>query len=270
MTNAITCERFADRLPDGLDREIDEAGRAALEAHALSCGECGPLLADLRKLRIDAANLPELEPSRDLWSGISARIATPVIDLPGRAAMADTRVAGALKRRLITGLAAAGLVVATAGITYDVTKRSVSRSQNTTVALTPAATGTAPATRRDSVPTAAPRVAVATPIDSGATMPAMRQVSNPAPEPETAAQATYSREITRLRAVLDRRRTQLDPQTVNVIELNLRVIDDAIAQCRQALRKDPASRFLMQSLDDELENKIELLRRAALLPIRTS
>jgi hypothetical protein len=85
-----------------------------------------------------------------------------------------------------------------------------------------------------------------------------------------AAASTYDREITRLRTVLNQRRAQLDPQTVGVIELNLRVIDDAIAQCRAALRKDPASQFLMQSLNDELENKIELLRRAALLPIRSS
>jgi hypothetical protein len=62
----------------------------------------------------------------------------------------------------------------------------------------------------------------------------------------------------------------VDPQTLAVIELNLRVIDDAILQCKQALTKDPASRFLMQSLNSELENKVELLRRAASLPLRTS
>jgi hypothetical protein len=47
------------------------------------------------------------------------------------------------------------------------------------------------------------------------------------------------------------------------------VIDDAIAQCKLALAKDPASRFLMESLNNALENKVELLRTATMLPARS-
>jgi len=81
-----------------------------------------------------------------------------------------------------------------------------------------------------------------------------------------AAEQTYEAEISRLRAVLNYRRPQLDSSTVAVVEHNLRVIDDAIAQCKQALRKDPASRFLMESLNDALDTKVQLLRTAATLP----
>jgi hypothetical protein len=80
---------------------------------------------------------------------------------------------------------------------------------------------------------------------------------------------TYDREIARLRLVLNRRRNDLDSATVAVVEHNLQVIDDAIAQCKQALRKDPASRFLIESLNDALDTKIQLLRTAAMLPSRT-
>jgi len=83
------------------------------------------------------------------------------------------------------------------------------------------------------------------------------------------AEQVYSSEIARLRTIVDRRRAQLDPVTISVIERNLRVIDDAIAQCRLALAKDPASRFLMESLNNALETKVELLRTATMLPARS-
>jgi len=80
----------------------------------------------------------------------------------------------------------------------------------------------------------------------------------------------YSREITRLHAIVERRRAQLDPATISVIERNLKVIDDAIAQCRLALAKDPASRYLIESLNNALETKVELLRTATMLPAHSS
>src|SRR5437867_5578016 len=95
--------------------------------------------------------------------------------------------------------------------------------------------------------------------------PAVGLVSNRRPT----AEQVYDNEIGRLRAIVERRRAQLDPVTISLVERNLKVIDDAIAQCRSALAKDPASRFLMESLNNALENKVELLRTAALLPSRT-
>ena len=82
----LSCDDFAERLADFLERDVDERTRAGMEAHALACADCGPLLADLRRLRIDAANLPELVPPRDLWAGIAARIETPVVALGAGAA----------------------------------------------------------------------------------------------------------------------------------------------------------------------------------------
>jgi hypothetical protein len=84
------------------------------------------------------------------------------------------------------------------------------------------------------------------------------------------AEQVYTSEIARLRVIVERRRSQLDPITISVIERNLQVIDDAIAQCKLALSKDPASRFLMESLNNALETKVELLRTATMLPSRSS
>jgi hypothetical protein len=248
----LTCDEFADTLADFLEREVDERTRAAVEAHALSCGDCGPLLADLRKLRIDAANLALLEPSRDLWAGIAERIETPVVELRGGRPMAGGR-----RQYVWLGLAAAALVGITAGVTHRWTKASV----GVQTALVRA-------------PTAAPRVdtvfreAQATSREPQAERrtphAASRLVSN-----KLSAEQTYDLEITRLRAIVNRRHSQLDSTTIAVIEHNLQIIDDAITQCKAALRKDPASRFLIESLNDALDTKVQLLRTAAMLPARS-
>jgi hypothetical protein len=273
MSNpTLTCEQFADMLADFLERDVAEATRAAMETHALGCAECGPLLADLRRLRIDAANLPELVPSRDLWPGVAARIETPVVDLASR----GTANAGAPNRRRVPrgtwlGLAAAGLVAVTATVTRQLTKQS----------LVTARPGIVTAQRPDSArpqPTidSGTRVAEKPVMTSPSTslpatvqpQPTTRFVSNKA-EAKPTAEQTYGVEIASLLVVYDKKRSQLDTTTVAVLQKNLAIIDEAIAQCRLALRKDPASRFLMQSLNDAFDTKIQLLRTATMLPSRT-
>ena len=284
MTNHIHCDEFAERLADLLEREVDEPTRAALEAHALSCADCGSALADVRKLRIDASNLPALEPSRDLWQGIARRIDAPVIPLP-------TRENGFVRRERRWGhwapmaAAAAVLVALTSLTTYYLTIRS--HVAPTTMASYPPVI--ADSARGVTIGGHAPPQAVASlPIDSAtakASPATPNQASGIAPAASTArlvnrkvsaAEAyaseaqVYSHEIARLHAIVERRRAQLDPATINVIERNLTVIDDAIAQCRLALSKDPASRYLIESLNNALETKVELLRTATMLPTHSS
>jgi hypothetical protein len=80
---------------------------------------------------------------------------------------------------------------------------------------------------------------------------------------------TYDSEIAQLDSAVTLRRGQLDTTTVKIIEKNLLVIDKAIAESRAALAKDPNSRFLKQQLTRVLDQKVGLLRTAALLPART-
>ena len=89
-TNSMNCELFGDQLMPYLEHEVDDATRLAVERHSVSCADCGALLADLRKLRVDAANLPLLKPSRDLWSGIAARIEAPVLAAPNKCSAIGT------------------------------------------------------------------------------------------------------------------------------------------------------------------------------------
>ncbi|MDB4878511.1 MAG: hypothetical protein JWM41_4957 [Gemmatimonadetes bacterium] len=260
MTNPIvSCELFADRLADYLERDTDESTRAGMEAHALSCADCGALLADLRALHVSAANLEPLVPSRDLWAGIAARIETPVMELPARG---STVAARRNLRGVWIGLAAAGLVAITATVTHELTKRTLVVAAPARVAVQPVVPVTGPALR-DTVTSK-----IETPARRAAPAPTPeRALASNRPAQPTALQ-TYDDEIARLRVVVNRRRPQLDSATVSVIEHNLKVIDDAIAQCKQALKKDPASRFLMESLNDAMDNKVQLLRTAAVLPTK--
>jgi hypothetical protein len=271
------CDAFTDALSDFLERELSEPMRAAMESHALGCRDCGPLLADLRKLRLDAANLPELAPSRDLWPGIAARIETPVVELGSARSIAPMRRTA---HRMRMGLAAAGLVGITASTTYLLTKRAneTTNTPTTVATTTTVATATtvatlsspdtlvnrassgisAPDTSNTPNTTARPRPGSVAPA-----APALRLASN-----KLSAEATYDIEISRLRKIVDRRRGELDSSTVVVLEKNLKIIDDAIAQCRMALKKDPASAYLNESLTDALDNKVQLLRTAAGLPAK--
>ena len=275
MTNNVHCDEFADRLADLLERTVDEPTRAALESHALGCNDCGPLLADLRKLRIEASNLPALAPSRDLWSGIAERINAPVIPLPTGEFAAARRRSVYWPRWASMAAAAALLVALTSTSTYLLTVRS-RQATVTRVASSPTASardsvklGT-PGAQPASEPTVAvrgrdssqPRRVRSEPV---VTTSPTRLASNSKPT----AEQVYAGEITRLHAIVERRRSQLDPVTVSVIERNLKVIDEAIAQCKVALSKDPASRFLMESLNNALETKVNLLRTATMLPARS-
>jgi hypothetical protein len=224
--------------------------------------------------------LDGIEPEHDLWPGIESRIEARVLPLA-----AKPRVEVHTTRRRFTWLptvaAAAALVVTTAGITYVLTRRSVeltgaapavattratapaADTQGSSAITTPApeASGTvasndsAPGSNRDDTPRT-----VATPKSPA------HFASRAEPSERDEMRSDYDREITTLRAALDARRTQLDPATVATVEQNLHVIDNAIRQAREALAKDPKSRFLNDQLDRTLAKKTELLRAAALLP----
>lgn len=261
MTAIITCEQFAEHLADFLEHTADDAMRAQIERHSLSCTECGALLADLRKLQLDAANLPRLSPSRDLWSGIAARIETPVVGLNSGNRMVSRASAAPRRTSRFTplwiGAAAAGLV----GIGVVLARFIPEHSSSTPAPVQTTAAAPAQSTE----PVQSQPSATATQATTPTPAPAKTILASNRPT----AEETYDVEIRRLRAIITQRRGTLDTATVGVIERNLKIIDSAIAQCREALRKDPASRFLMESLNDALDTKVKLLRTAAMLPART-
>ena len=281
MTNSnMTCAEFDAALPDYLEETLDEPLRAIVQKHLSECVRCTSLVRDLERIQNDAAAMPDLVPSRDLWQGIEARIAAPVIPLAARPER-QKRFAPAWM-----GVAAAALIVSTAGITYMLTARSFHGRTDSVALGNTAATRTSPQAGIDTAATLSPPDNTAE--TSGANNQGREAISRVArtessassdkrltatlasrPVGRQSSEVVYGREIEMLQKIVTSRRTQLDSATVAIIERNLQIIDAAIAQSRAALARDPASRLLSDQLTHALDKKVELLRTAALLPVNT-
>jgi len=279
MTSSnMTCEAFDAALPDYLEGTLDGARRGSVEQHLGECVRCASLLRDIENISKEAAAMPDLVPSRDLWQGIEARIAAPVIPFAARPER-QRHFAPAWM-----GIAAAALIVSTAGITYMLTARSFGPGQGGTVAqIAPRANQTQSNGGPDSDATATSpnRGAGSTQLNRA---PSRLEASDVTPgrPPRTPASLVsqsnadrahsdlvYGREIDMLQRIVSQRRTELDSSTVAIIEKNLKIIDAAIEQSRAALARDPASRMLDQQLTHALDKKVELLRTAAMLRAST-
>ena len=81
--------------------------------------------------------------------------------------------------------------------------------------------------------------------------------------PARFAVAPYDDAIVDLQETLAEQREKLDPETVRVLEENLKSIDAAIEQCRAALATDPMNPYLSEHLVAAKKRKLGLLRRAA-------
>lgn len=280
MTNSnMTCEAFDAALPDYLEGTLDDSVRASVEMHLRECVRCAGLVRDLENIRRDASALPDLVPARDLWEGIEARIAAPVIPLAARPERRRTFAPAWM------GVAAAALIATTAGITYTLTERSLVPRQAGSIALanptagqtepridtglggqpSPSTVAASPSRIEGSNSTNVSQVSEASAQRRGTAASLASQSQNPSGQPEV----VYGKEIAALQQIMSQRKTQLDSSTVVIIERNLRIIDAAIEQSRAALAKDPASLLLSEQLTHALDKKVELLRTAALLPAST-
>jgi hypothetical protein len=237
----MTCHEYDALLARDLEGDLSPEERRSADAHLLDCGRCTALRAELVDIATAAAALPAISPSRDLWDGIAARIEAPVIALGAQSEPGTAR-----RRSWRFAAAAAALVVATAGTTYVITSATFNARQPQLADAGPPATDPG----NDASSTA-----------SGGTLVSATR---------TSSDAAYDREVVQLRALLEQRRPDLDSATVALLERNLRIIDQAIAESRAALAKDPGSALLNRQLHSALGKRVQVLRTAALLPVGTN
>jgi hypothetical protein len=236
----MTHDEFQAILADYLeDDALGTKQRVNADAHLLDCADCSALVTDLRSIIAQAASLPDFAPQRDLWAGIDALIETPVVDLdrrtstPRRAIIDGAFTAPAPRFNPSfrkLAIAASLLVAVTAGVTYSIASRTP--AFNTVTAAT----------------------------TKGGTV---KNVNRPS------ATETFDKAITTLRTIVDERRAELDTGTVTILEKNLKLIDDAIAESKAALARDPASAFLADRLNRAYDSKLQVLRSVATIPARS-
>ena len=237
-----TCEHVDSVLSAWFEGDLDATERRAVDAHLRECLRCASVVRDLEVIRRDAAKLPAMAPSRDLWEGIAARIEAPVIELKTRQAPAAPR------RNWQMAAAAVVLMAVSSGVTYVLTGDGRRETGDVQTASTP-----------DS---AAPGVVTPRRPTSGGSPVLVGEFSAP--------EIIYDQEITRLRTILDERRGDLDSTTVKTVEKSLEAIDKAIIDARAALTGDASNSFLNEQLNRALEKKLGVLRRVALLPVGAS
>lgn len=223
-----------DRLSEYLDGGLSADERAEVGRHLATCGECAGLLDELRAVAANAATLPTVPPARDLWPGIQERLA-PRRGLESvasrRAGPTGTPVIRPWSRRplsvTVPQLLAAGLAVGmlSAGGVWALLDG----------------------------PTGAGTLAG----------PAPSEVTGTVPPPTDAVLAAYQPGMAELEAEYQRRRDELDPETIRVVERSLAIIDTAIREASDALAADPSSGFLNGRLADAVRMRMTLLRQAS-------
>lgn len=249
MSDHMNCTTFETVLADFLDGGLDARTYAACEQHRTACAACHALVSDLDAIVRTAQALPLPEPSHDLWSGIAARLETPVLPLD---AARDRRVPSAppnlVWRRL--AVAAVTFVTVSAGLLWTFAGPVPSIAVVADHGPSHAVPGITPR------PPKPPEVPAAAATDT-------RAASRTGPT--FAIDTLYGREIAMLRTAADASLGLLDSTTVGVVQRNLDIIDNAIRESREALAADPNSGFLLEQLDRAYERKVDLLRRLVLL-----
>ncbi len=100
---------------------------------------------------------------------------------------------------------------------------------------------------------------------SAATVLIMRDTPSDVVSAVPALEADYIEQAAALSGVLGAERGRLAPETIETLERNLRIIDEAIAESRAALEADPGDADLRLLLRASHEQKVALLEQATRL-----
>ena len=223
----MSCREFAPSLSDLVDGGLPRDARAKLEAHLETCADCRALLADLKRVKAAARALPKMTAPESVWQNVRADLDSEARHPGGRQ---STTVLPFAPRRWtgLTGLAAAAaiLLAVSAGVYFM------------THSATPAQPSAAQTAAHEN---AAPTVqSIEAEIDL--------------------ADQHYQKAIAGLEAVAREGQGTLDPQLAAVLQRNIGVTDQAIAESRAAVRAQPTSEVAQTSLFEALQRKVSLLR----------
>jgi len=223
----MNCHEFELELGDYVDGTLAPGRLEAIDAHVGTCARCQAIVTDFTVIRGAARTLEPQMPAAHVWTQVAAaleRERQQPLDRfhPSRSKEWWRLATGALAWKPL--LAAAAMLVVLAGGTWmawrDAAMRAGTRQTTTAIASAQDAT--------------------------------LAEVQ--------LAEQHYSSAIGDLEKVTQAEGGSLDPETAQVVQANLAVIDQAIGQSRAALKSEPANTVAQDSLFDALRSKFQLLQ----------
>jgi anti-sigma factor RsiW len=221
---------WTERLSDHLDGLLPPDEAAAVEQHLAGCADCRAVAGELEEVRRRARALGGIEPPRELWTAIHARLdeGSDVVDLtlhldhppatapgapPARASF--LRVAAAVAALVATGAAGWGLRGAAAG------------------------------------------------PDSSSPATASSPVGFASTDGAAAVGDALGAEVSTLERLLSDPPAELDAETVAVLRDNLMLIQRAVAESRAALDRDPENAWVRSHLEGAMARQADFVRQAS-------
>ena len=240
-------EEWTDKLSDYLDDELTPAERYAVESHLSGCAHCSGVLVELKRVVARARAVEPRPPQSDLWARVAEGIEATSANVTAFGVSRGQRRVSLASRRISFSLpqlaAAAMLLVAlTGGLVWSIldSRRTELQARRDDIVI-----------RRDDG-------------TSSGDVP-VRRDEDVQIVGITFADQQYDAAVSDLEKALNRERGRLDASTIAIVEHNLQIIDQAIAQARQALDADPANSYLSSHLVEARRRKLDLLRRATAL-----
>jgi anti-sigma factor RsiW len=216
----MACDNYRDAIQELADGTLGPIRRAELQVHLDGCPRCRALAADLSRIRSLAGSLDRLAPSDTVWMQIAGRLRQE-----GR--VAAPAVAPRASRRTLAALAIAATLVLAVGASIFV--------------LLPRGAG-------DPAQQAQPgNGAVEDPVQSFANEIRL-------------AEQHYQNAIAKLEEAARSDADVLDPQAAADLKKNLQVLDQAIAESRDALRVEPNSAAAVGALLEAMRRKVVVLQ----------
>jgi hypothetical protein len=231
-------------LHDFLDAELDAAAVDRVTAHLEECARCRRMVGDLERLRQQARALPpEVPPRRDLWPDIAARIEA------GRLTAGTGGTGGTGRPHVAPSPGPREERVGRPQLRRWPSLTGPRWGMAAAAALAALAAGTLLLTGGPDAPGAGPTAGTG---ESTVTFASeIREVEE-----------SYRPAIEELRVLVDAR--ELSPETREVLEANLAVIERAIEESREAVRSDPQGHLALTNLRRMYDAKVEALRTVAM------
>lgn len=207
-----------------LERDLDAADASAFDAHLPGCAACTAALADLRAIQATARLLERRVPPAGTWERIAA-----AVEAEGAPPVRDSPVSRTWNWQPLAAAAAVVLMLSGGGWLVLSRQAGTPATGSAGVAATPGN-----ATESDVVQSVEMQMQL--------------------------AEEEYARTIQGLEAIATVEVSTLDPETADVVQANLTLIDEAIGESQAVLEEEPTNAVAQESLFGALQSKVSLLQ----------